>query len=83
MPSLRSNKRSSATPQATCRERGDAQAADGAARPSKPALDAAGASWLRNQGALKHRETAGMPSPVWTAGRLNAESVKSLGRLSV
>ena len=25
-----------------------------------------------------HQETAGMPSPVWTADRLNAESVKSL-----
>ena len=54
-----------------------------AAKPSKPARGKGGASWLRNQGALKHRETAGMPSPVWTAGRLNAESVKSLGRLSV
>ena len=53
-------------------------AGGGAAKPSKPALETGDASWLRKQAALKHQETAGMPSPVWTADRLNAESVKSL-----
>ena len=48
-----------------------------AAKPSKPARGKGGASWLRNQAALKHQETASMPSPVWTANRPNAESLKA------
>ena len=48
-----------------------------AAKPSKPARGTGGASRLRNQAALKHQETAGMPSPVWAMNRLNAESVKA------
>ena len=48
-----------------------------AAKPSKPPRGKGGASWLRNQAALKHQETASMPSPVWTANRPNAESLKA------
>ena len=47
------------------------------AKPSEPALEPDDASRLRNQAALKHQETAGMPSPVWTANRPNAESLKA------
>ena len=36
------------------------------AKPSEPALEPDDASRLRNQAALKHQETAGRPSPVWT-----------------